>query len=82
MNEPKRYWFPALQFGWGWGVPITWEGWIVFTVFIVLLVAGGYVFPVAQQPLLAVAYTVVIFVIYFAICYAKGEPTKWRWGGK
>ena len=29
MNEPEKYWFPAKRYGWGWGLPSTWQGWIV-----------------------------------------------------
>ncbi len=27
--DQPRYWFPAETYGWGWGLPITWEGWVV-----------------------------------------------------
>ncbi len=33
-SEPWRmsrqpYWFPAKTYGWGWGLPVTWQGWVV-----------------------------------------------------
>ena len=24
--NPPRYWFPVKRYGWGWGLPGTWEG--------------------------------------------------------
>jgi hypothetical protein len=43
MQIDGRYWFPAKRYGWGWGLPVTWQGWLV--AFIALTVAGGFVFP-------------------------------------
>lgn len=25
----RKYWFPAKRFGWGWGLPSAWQGWVV-----------------------------------------------------
>jgi hypothetical protein len=27
MQPQHRYWFPAKRYGWGWGIPSTWQGW-------------------------------------------------------
>ncbi len=35
QTEPK-YWFPAKRYGWGWGIPNTWQGWLVLAVFAAL----------------------------------------------
>ena len=32
MSE-KEYWFPAKKYGWGWGLPSTWQGWVVYCVY-------------------------------------------------
>ncbi len=39
MEGSKRVWFPAVRYGWGWGPPVTWQGWLVLAGFLVLLVA-------------------------------------------
>jgi hypothetical protein len=31
--DPK-YWFPAKRYGWGWGFPVTWQGWLALAVFL------------------------------------------------
>jgi hypothetical protein len=28
-DHMSRYWFPAKRYGWGWGLPVTWQGWAV-----------------------------------------------------
>lgn len=33
-------WFPAKRYGWGWGFPITWQGWIVMAAFLALVTSG------------------------------------------
>ena len=39
MSEQPRYWFPAKRYGWGWGLPSTWEGWVVLVGYLALLLA-------------------------------------------
>jgi hypothetical protein len=40
-----EYWFPAKRYGWGWGLPTAWQGWLVFVGYILLLVVGAFLFP-------------------------------------
>jgi hypothetical protein len=78
MNEP-RYWFPAKRHGWGWGFPTTWQGWLVLVVYAGLLILGGLRFPPRAHPAAFVGCVALINGVLFLICYAKGEPPKWRW---
>jgi len=29
VSSGDRYWFPARRYGWGWGLPTAWQGWVV-----------------------------------------------------
>lgn len=82
MPEPERkYWFPAKRYGWGWGLPITWQGWVVFVAWAALFFpAQRYFLP--RRPGAFLACTIVMSVLLLAICYIKGEPPRWRWGGR
>lgn len=81
MDKP-RYWFPAKTYGWGWGLPSTWEGWMVMVAYIAAMAAGGlYLLPRYGQGVF-LAYTFVLAAALLAICRAKGEPPEWRWGKK
>ena len=42
-TPPKNYWFPAKTFGWGWGLPTCWQGWVVTVAYVVLLGGGAFV---------------------------------------
>jgi hypothetical protein len=80
MNENKKdIWFPAKKYGWGWGPPCTWQGWVVLIVWLVLLAGGGYL--IAPRSIgLFVAYAVILGVVLFAVLLSKGEKPRWRWG--
>jgi len=71
----KTFWFPAKKYGWGWGFPITWQGWVVFIVYFALFLAGVYkanfttTFPNMQFTL----YIIVITAVLLVICWLKGE---------
>ena len=81
MPDPARYWFPAKRYGWGWGPPITWEGWAAIAIFVVLVVAGVFMFPPQRQTGSFVVYIVMLNIGLIAVCWLKGEPPRWRWGG-
>jgi hypothetical protein len=76
----KRYWFPAKRYGYGWGPPSTWQGWVVLAVFVALVLAGIVLFPPDVRLLAFVVYEFVVTLGLFGVCYAKGEPPSWRWG--
>ena len=83
MKSPDdQYWFPAKRYGWGWGPPIAWQGWVVMLAFAVLLVAGALILLPGQSPAGFIAYVVVLTVLLTAMCWWKGEPPRWRWGGE
>ena len=78
----SKYWFPAKRYGWGWGPPRTWQGWLVLAAFFALLAVGAIVFLSKQETGGFLAYTAVLVALLIAICYVTGEPPRWRWGGK
>lgn len=45
----KRYWFPAKEYGYGWGLPVTWQGWLVIVAYLVLIAAGIFLFPLHNK---------------------------------
>jgi lipoprotein signal peptidase len=81
MAAPE-YWFPAKRYGWGWGPPRTWQGWLVLAAFVVLVGLGALVLVPRQESVIFVAYAVVLCGALITICYLKGEPPRWRWGKK
>ncbi len=80
MRTNGGYWFPAKRYGWGWGFPITWQGWLVFAAFFALLLLGIYLFPPRQSLAAFLLYVIALTVLLVGVCWFKGEPPRWRWG--
>ena len=81
MNDSKpKIWFPAKTYGWGWGPPVCWQGWVVVVIYMALL-AGGACWLMPRKPAF-VAYTIGLSLALTFVCWLKGEKPAWRWGRK
>lgn len=80
-NTAPQYWFPAKRYGWGWGVPITWQGWVVMAVFIALMVVGAIFLLPSYGHQAFMAYALALCAVLVGVCWLKGEPPRWHWGG-
>jgi uncharacterized membrane protein YhaH (DUF805 family) len=76
-NIKKTYWFKAKHYGWGW-YPVTWQGWLVLTVFVVII---GYR-STTMLNIIIVPEFIVYTVILLIVCLLTGEKPRWRWGKK
>lgn len=81
-SEKPRYWFPAKRYGWGWGVPSCWQGWVVLIGYLVLCFAGLLLLRPPKQVLSYALYQAALAIAFITICWKKGEPPRWRWGDK
>ncbi|MGO9512902.1 MAG: hypothetical protein ACLP2F_04565 [Steroidobacteraceae bacterium] len=77
----NRYWFPAKRYGWGWGPPRTWQGWVVLVTWLAAIAAAA-VLLMPGHLLVFLGFNLIMVVLLLLICYAKGEPPAWRWGGR
>jgi hypothetical protein len=80
----QRYWFRARRYGYGW-TPCTWQGWAVVGVFALLFTGTvtGSIAAASVSPILVAICTVASVMLVLAliyVCYAMGEPARWRWG--
>jgi hypothetical protein len=80
-DRPRQYWFRAKRYGWGWGAPGTWQGWVfllVWTAVTILVVCwvGNWNLP------LAFGILQIMVVVLLIVMFTKGEPPRWRWGDK
>ncbi len=78
-EQPPHYWFPAKRYGWGWGMPRTWQGWAVLLPYIAVVGAASLLVSNAAKSVVIVA---VASALVLVACVKKGEPTHWRWGGQ
>jgi hypothetical protein len=83
MSSDPGYWFPAKRYGWGWGLPIAWQGWVVLALFLGFVAGGTVLFRAIELQKALVAYLVyvgLLSALFAGVCWLKGEPPRWRWG--
>ena len=66
--DNPRYWFRAKRYGLGWGLPLTWQGWVVFVSWILILPVGlRFLTPGSQFVRRGFVAAMVIFLL--VVCY-------------
>jgi len=78
--DDRKYWFPAKRYGWGWGPPSAWQGWVVLVIYLALVLGGIPLVQASTGNLVYLAYVSVLTVALLAICWLTGEPPRWCWG--
>jgi len=76
----KDYWFPTRKYGWGWGLPTRWQGWLVYGAALLLLISIFFFFPPSSHLVAFLASTWGVLLALVVACFLKGEPPRWRWG--
>jgi hypothetical protein len=82
MHVEPKYWFPAKRYGWGWGLPVAWQGWVVLVGFFCLLLFGAFVLLPNRGAGAFIAYSALLCVLLILVCWVKGERPRWRWDGQ
>jgi hypothetical protein len=79
MGDTERYWFPAKRYGWGWGLPTAWQGWVIMLGSLAAIaLAARWMLP--RHPIALQFAVLGIVGLLLRVCYRKGEPPGWRWG--
>lgn len=82
-GAPRKIWFPAKTYGWGWGPPVCWQGWAVIFAYIASACVGAKI--ILTDPRRAYwffFYMLALTAVMIAVSWWKGEKPGWRWGGK
>jgi hypothetical protein len=74
----RKYWFPAKRFGWGWGLPTAWQGWVVLAAYFALVIGAIPLIHAAERTAVYIAYVVLVTVALVLVCWVTGEPPRWR----
>jgi (2Fe-2S) ferredoxin len=80
LPENRKIWFPAKTFGWGWGPPCSWQGWVVLLIYIALLASASWLMPLNESPALYTACVIGLTIVLIIICIWKGGRPRWHWG--
>ena len=80
MMDDRPEWFSAKRYGYGTALPIAWQGWVVMTLYFLVVIGAAFLF--AKQPVILFSIVVPATVIFLVIAArtTKGGM-RWRWGG-
>lgn len=81
-NEPRDVWFPAKRYGWGWGPPVKWQGWVVVAAYVAAIVMIVLRFPPHQDLVAFLVLTFATTMAMIGVCWWKGETPRWRSGDR
>jgi hypothetical protein len=73
-DDPE--WFAPKRYGFGSGLPIAWQGWVVLAVYMAAVI--GLSLWLGDQPVKLTASLVPLTVVLLVIC-AKTTRGGWRW---
>jgi hypothetical protein len=78
-DEPE--WFAPRRYGYGTGLPISWQGWALTIGFVVIVT--GLALTLAKRPM-ELVFALVFPTVAFLVISAKTTRGgwRWRWGGK
>ena len=73
-------WFAARRRGYGTGLPITWQGWVLLLAFVsVVSVAAAFLAPRSQLAFFALVAPLTVAFVWVAKKTTRGG-WRWRWG--
>jgi hypothetical protein len=79
MNNPE--WFAPKRYGYGAGVPISWQGWAVTLAYVAIV--GATALRYRDTPLVFVAILVPATAVFLVIAARTTRGGwRWRWGGE
>lgn len=81
LDKPG-YWFPAKRYGWGWGLPNCWQGWLVIVSYVACVVGSLPAISLKNGGLVFSGIVTVATAALITICWLKGEPPRCRWGDR
>lgn len=79
MQQRTQYWFPVKRAGsgWGWGLPIAWQGWLALGLFLAAATTGSIAL-LAHGQLALLGYNGALMLLLVGLMLWKGEPQSMR----
>jgi hypothetical protein len=77
-NGPE--WFAPKRYGYGAGLPISWQGWVLFIGYLVLVTGASVLIP---RTIVGYVSIVTILTVAFIVIVSRttqGGPWRWRSG--
>ncbi len=79
MSDEGPEWFAPKRYGFGSGMPIAWQGWVVLAAFFVITAAATAAF--AERPLIFASILVpAVAILLIITARTTRGGWRWRWG--
>lgn len=76
-DDPE--WFAPKRYGYGSGVPISWQGWAITLLYVAAAIGLGLLFK--NRPLELIAALIPLTVVLLLTCARTTRGGwRWRWG--
>jgi hypothetical protein len=80
QNKP-HYWFPVRRYGWGWGLPVCWQGWVVLVLYFAsIYLRIRYIRPQDNVAGFLLELTIATTILIAVVAWKGERPLAWRWG--
>jgi hypothetical protein len=76
----EQAWFPAKRYGYGWGIPTRWQGWLVVLGCSVALLGPTSLLSTPTRTVVYFMYAILLTMLLVTILMWKGEKLRGRWG--
>lgn len=75
-HDSTKYWFRRKRYGYGWGFPSNWRGWLCYGLYIGLIFAFTFIFPPDKNFAAFICATSGLGAILIVLFWTKGEPAR------
>jgi hypothetical protein len=79
MSDDGPEWFAPKRFGYGAGLPIAWQGWVILLGYIAITVIALGLVPRRPIVMLAVIVPMTVALVVITARTTRGG-WRWRWG--
>ncbi len=74
-------WFEPKKYGWGSGLPVTWQGWLVMLIYLLVVIGSAVLLEDNPWAIGSVMVTATAIFLVIAARTTRGG-WRWRWGDK
>jgi hypothetical protein len=74
-------WFAPKRYGYGGGLPIAWQGWVVLGIYLAVVIGATQMLAHIPVAMFSVILTATAVFILIVVKNTRGG-FRWRWGGK
>ena len=76
-------WFAPKRYGYGAGLPIAWQGWVVLGVYVLIALTPGLAAVLAGPIAMGIALAALLLATWWLIVVTRNHTRggwRWRWG--